>query len=103
MLICIQKNFFLGRFFNKAGNFGKWWSEADIQKHSDRMTCFEKQHDQFGLDGRKTLGENVADNVGLKLSYETFFNLGNRNVAIPYLDFFTQKQLFFISFAQVQV
>lgn len=67
------------------------------------MTCFEKQHNQFGVDGKKTLSENVADNAGLKLSFETFFNLGNRNVIVPYLNFFTQKQLFFISFAQVRV
>lgn len=81
----------------------KWWQKADIVEYQSRGECFERQYDKFGVDGSLTAGENIADNVGLQISYEALENSrGSRfHVVVPHLEQYTKEQLYFISFAQV--
>lgn len=57
----------------------------------------------MGVNGRHTLNENIADNVGLELSFKALTNAPDdeRDILIPYLENMKKEQLFFVSFAQV--
>ena len=51
-----------------------------------------------------TLGENIADNGGIAVSYQSYLKWANTNEdinALPGLDMLNNKQMFFLSFAQV--
>lgn len=63
----------------------------------------------YAVDGLKTLGENIADNGGLKKSYESWWaryqsdptSQTYNNHRLPGLDNYTPEQLFFIQFARL--
>ncbi|DBA01454.1 TPA: hypothetical protein N0F65_005573 [Lagenidium giganteum] len=72
-----------GRLFDGDGNLNMWWSNYTNQKFEDRASCMREQYNTFvvngedgkplgNVDGALTLGENIADNGGLKLSYEAY-------------------------------
>lgn len=92
-----------GRKFNKDGQLTTWWQEEDIAEYEKRSECFEQQYNKYGIDGYTTLGENIADNTGLVISYRAFRNTraSDYTVIIPDLGMYTNEQLFFISFAQL--
>jgi len=100
-----------GRVFDAEGNMRLWWSKTSLENFEEKTKCFIKQYSDFILDGQhengqRTLGENIADNGGLKLSYFAYgkhkkltSNTDN-NLRLPGLDYNTD-QLFFIAFAHV--
>ncbi|XP_070502213.1 endothelin-converting enzyme homolog isoform X4 [Chironomus tepperi] len=99
-----------GREYDKYGNLHQWWNDKTIKKFKDRTDCFVKQYGNYkindkNLNGKQTLGENIADNGGLKSAYHAFLN-SKKNLRpsdlhpLPGLNM-THEQLFFISFAQV--
>lgn len=92
-----------GRKFNKNGILTEWWQQRDVVEYERRSECFVQQYDHYGIDGSLTLGENIADNVGLKISYEAFKNTKDALLPaiLPSLGVYTNEQLFFISFAQL--
>lgn len=92
-----------GRKFNNNGQLIKWWKDEDITEYERRTECFEKQYTNYGVDGFLTLGENIADNVGFKISHQAYKNTKESHipVVIPTLGVYTNEQLFFISFAQL--
>nr|XP_027199994.1 endothelin-converting enzyme homolog isoform X2 [Dermatophagoides pteronyssinus] len=97
-----------GREYDKKGNLHEWWQHGTILKFKERMKCFQEQYSkyQIGTDhvnGKQTLGENVADNGGLTSAFHAFTKWSKEsgeNILLPGLNF-TQNQLFFIGFAQV--
>jgi putative endopeptidase len=64
-----------GRQFDKDGNLKDWWTKDDEQKFNDRAACMVKQYDAIEavpgvhLNGKLTLGENLADLGGLWLAW----------------------------------
>jgi putative endopeptidase len=64
-----------GRQFDSKGNLEDWWTPADAKQFTERADCVVKEYDGFvGVDdlhvnGKLTLGENIADLGGLKLAF----------------------------------
>ena len=64
-----------GRQFDKDGNLKDWWTKDDEKKFNDRAECMVKQYDAIEavpgvhLNGKLTLGENLADLGGLWLAW----------------------------------
>lgn len=85
------------------GNHVNWWSIEDVRKYRERTNCFVGMYNSYGSEGSDTLGENIADNVGLQLSYKSL-KAGERN-ALPFVldlvDSYENEPSFFISYAQV--
>jgi endothelin-converting enzyme/putative endopeptidase len=100
-----------GSKFDAAGNLANWWTDADRKAFDERTTCIAKQYDGYvavkdpvngdvHLNGRLTLGENTADNGGLRVAYAALQKAltGQERKSI---DGFTPEQRFFLGFANV--
>ncbi|XP_038658776.1 phosphate-regulating neutral endopeptidase PHEX [Scyliorhinus canicula] len=103
-----------GRKYDKNGNLNQWWSNASISRFNDKTECMIKQYDEYywgqaGLQvkGRRTLGENIADNAGLRQAfraYRKWINEKRENreeALLPGLGL-SNNQLFFLSYAHVR-
>ncbi len=98
-----------GRRFDADGNLRDWWTAADDQGFQDRAQCFIDEYGSFdfapGLkgNGQLTLGENIADNGGMRIAYRTLQRLLARTPnAREQRDAngFTPEQRFFMAFGQ---
>lgn len=97
-----------GREFDKFGNLHPWWNNVSVAKFKKQASCMEKQYstyDVYGekVNGKQTLGENIADNGGLKSAYhayETWLTQNGEEKPLPGTNL-THRQLFFIGFSQV--
>ena len=63
-----------GREYDKKGNLHEWWQHGTILKFKERMKCFQEQYSKYMIgndhvNGKQTLGENVADNGGLTSAF----------------------------------
>ncbi|KAF3827370.1 hypothetical protein GH733_002856 [Mirounga leonina] len=63
-----------GREYDKEGNLRPWWQNESLAAFRNHTACMEEQYSQYQvngerLNGRQTLGENIADNGGLKAAY----------------------------------
>jgi putative endopeptidase len=95
-----------GRRFAGNGNLEDWWTPADTKEFESRATCVADQYssytavDDMKVNGRLTLGENTADNGGLRVAYMA---LEKELAGKPQgkIDGFTPEQRFFLGFAQV--
>ncbi len=66
-----------GRQFDGRGNLDDWWTKDDAEKFTEKADCFVNEYGQFSvgdtkLNGKLTLGENAADNGGMRLAYMAF-------------------------------
>jgi putative endopeptidase len=66
-----------GRQFDGHGNLHDWWTKEDADKFTEKADCFVNEYSQFSvgdtkINGKLTLGENTADNGGLRLAYMAF-------------------------------
>ncbi|MDR1973507.1 MAG: M13 family metallopeptidase [Bacteroidales bacterium] len=95
-----------GRQYDKDGNLNDWWGDGDEDKFNERA---QKVIDRFDgiividsmrANGRFTLGENIADNGGLNISYNAFENI---KAARPQKSIggYTPEQRFFLAYAAV--
>ncbi|XP_060098351.1 neprilysin [Heteronotia binoei] len=100
-----------GRNFNEKGDLVDWWTEASAKRFKEQSECIVYQYGNFTwdlaggqhLNGINTLGENIADNGGIRQAYKAYENFVKKNgkeKLLPGLDF-SHKQLFFLNFAQV--
>ncbi|KAL7744832.1 hypothetical protein ACLKA6_007124 [Drosophila palustris] len=98
-----------GREYDKFGNINHWWDAKSIERFNEKSECIAQQYSGFKLNGRnlngkQTLGENIADNGGLKAAYHAYLRTKLTTDAdvlkLPGLNL-THPQLFFVSFAQV--
>jgi putative endopeptidase len=96
-----------GRRYDASGNLMNWWMPRDEDAFRERAACVTSQYDAFfslpgvKLNGNLTLGENVADNGGVRIAYYALMELLSRKGPPPTIDGFTPDQRFFISYAQV--
>jgi endothelin-converting enzyme/putative endopeptidase len=95
-----------GRQFDAEGNLRDWWTAPVNAEFERRASCVEKQFDDYTavdevhVKGKLTLGENIADLGGIKLSYTAFERSEKEHPATPNLGGFTPEQQFFLGFAQ---
>ncbi|MFV3076459.1 M13 family metallopeptidase [Niveispirillum fermenti] len=75
-----------GRAFDAHGNLKDWWTEADATRFNEKAQCLVDQYGAYTvagdtpLNGKLTLGENTADNGGLRLALAALRNrLGGQN------------------------
>ncbi|XP_032350877.1 membrane metallo-endopeptidase-like 1 [Camelus ferus] len=100
-----------GRNFDKDGNMLDWWSNFSAQHFQQQSECMVHQYGNYSWDvaedqnvnGFSTLGENIADNGGLRQAYKAYLKWmaeGGKDRQLPGLEL-TYTQLFFVSYAQV--
>jgi len=95
--------------YNADGSMGSWFTPDDLAKFNDRTKCVADEYSGFkvaegqNLDGHLTLGENSADNGGIRIAYQALQETMAKQGSSPTLqkDGYTPSQRFFISFAQV--
>ena len=95
-----------GRRFDRQGNLRNWWTQEDAKAFEERAACFITQYGAYPavgdvtLNGSLTLGENTADNGGVRIALMALLDtLAGQQVA-P-LDGFTPEQRLFLGYAQV--
>jgi endothelin-converting enzyme/putative endopeptidase len=94
-----------GRQFDARGNLKDWWTPQDAKAFTDRAQCFVDEYSSFTavddvkVNGKLTLGENTADNGGLRLALMAY----RARVPNPpgALDGFTPEQRFFLGWGQI--
>jgi putative endopeptidase len=95
-----------GRQFDARGNLKDWWTPADAKAFEERAQCFVDQYssltavDDVKLNGKLTLGENTADNGGLRISLMAYLARAAREPART-IDGFTPEQRLFLGWGQV--
>jgi putative endopeptidase len=94
-----------GRQFDPKGNLQDWWTPADAKEFQQRAACVDDEYASFTvapgahINGKLTLGENTADNGGVRVALMALRNtIGN---SAKKIDGFTPEQRFFLSFGQV--
>jgi len=100
-----------GANYNGEGNMVNWWSDASKAGFDEDAQCMIDQYSQqyweaaeANLNGQLTLGENIADNGGIRESFLAFREwqaTGGKDVKLPGLQELTDEQLFFLGFSQV--
>ncbi|HEX3837482.1 MAG TPA: M13 family metallopeptidase [Steroidobacteraceae bacterium] len=95
-----------GSQFDSNGNLRDWWSKQDHERFAAKTAALVAQYDAFEampgyhINGKLTLGENIADNSGLAVAYKAYrLTLNGRQA--PVIDGYTGDQRFFLAFAQV--
>ena len=98
-----------GRKFDGDGNLTDWWTAADAKSFDDRASCVAHQYSGYSpvddgngkplyLNGKLTLGENVADNGGLRFAYKAYFK-SQEGKELKVVDGFSPEQRVFLGYA----
>lgn len=99
-----------GRNFDKDGNMNNWWTDADAEAFKAKTDILVKQFDAIEVlpardgqpavmaNGSLSLGENIADQGGLRVSYTALHNALGENKPAP-IDGFDADQRFFLGYA----
>lgn len=94
-----------GAAFDSTGAMRNWWTPADFAQFAKQGEALAKQFDAYApfpdlhVNGKLTLGENIADVAGLAAALDAYHASLNGKPA-PVIDGFTGDQRFFIGFAQ---
>jgi len=100
-----------GRQYDAAGNLRDWWTKADGEEFTKRAAVVGRQYSAFSpldsvhVNGKLTMGENLADFAGLTIVYgalEKQLQKKYGNNPRPLYDGFTPEQRFFLSWAQLR-
>lgn len=95
-----------GRQFDKDGNLKDWWTAGDAKRFNERAQVMVNFFDSIevlpGLraNGSLTLGENIADQGGLQVSYQALKN-ATKDAPLAVQDGLTPEQRFFLAYANV--
>ncbi len=97
-----------GRKYDAEGNLNEWWTKEDAREFEARAEKVVDEYSAFEalpgahVNGRLTLGENLADLGGVNIAYDALERTLARDPSKrKMIDGFTPEQRFFISFAQV--
>jgi putative endopeptidase len=94
-----------GAAFDSMGRVRNWWTDEDLAHFNAVAAALVAQYDTYkpfpdlSVNGRQTLGENIADVAGLAASYDAF-HASFKGGEAPKVDNFTGDQQFFIAFGQ---
>jgi endothelin-converting enzyme/putative endopeptidase len=95
-----------GRKFAANGDLEDWWTPEDAKEFEKRAECFVRQYEGYTvaggvkLNGRLTLGENTADNGGVRIAYMALKDTLAGKTAPP-RDGFTPEQRLFLGWGQI--
>ena len=95
-----------GSQFDADGNLKNWWTPTDKEQFDKLEHCFVNEYDNFvvvddvHIKGELTLGENTADNGGLRIAHMALLDVLGTTPSKA-IDGFTPEQRFFISFGQI--
>jgi putative endopeptidase len=96
-----------GRQFDPKGNLRDWWTAKDASAFEERAACFADSYSNFSVapgvnvNGKLTLGENTADNGGVRIALMALASSMSKEQAARKIDGYTAEQRFFLSFGQV--
>jgi predicted metalloendopeptidase len=96
-----------GRKFDAHGNLTDWWTPEDAKKFEEKSQCLVDQYGSYEsvpgvkLNGKLTLGENTADNGGVRLATMALVELEKAKAVAANVDGFTPEQRLYLGFAQV--
>jgi len=94
-----------GRQFDAKGNLRDWWTADDANKFEQRAACISNQYsnytiiDDIKINGKLTLGEDVADLGGVLLAYMAW-KADTKDQKLEPLDDLTPDQRFFVGYGQ---
>jgi predicted metalloendopeptidase len=94
-----------GALFDESGKLANWWTPADFEHFQAAGQKLVKQYDGYrpfpdlAVNGKLTLGENIADLAGLAAAYDGW-RASLAGGAAPTVDGLSGDQQFFVSFAQ---
>ncbi|WP_460502037.1 M13 family metallopeptidase [Hymenobacter agri] len=95
-----------GRQYDAKGNLRDWWTKEDADKFNAKAAIVGKQYDAFSpldsvhVNGKLTMGENLADLGGLTIAYQAFEKTAQAKAGQK-IDGFTPEQRFFLGYAQI--
>jgi len=96
-----------GRQYDKEGNLHDWWLADDSKNFEAKTKVLVDQYDNYKIldslhvDGKLTLGENIADLGGMSVAYNGLLKAMEGKDKNAKIDGFTADQRFFLSYAQV--
>jgi putative endopeptidase len=97
-----------GALFDPEGNLKNWWTPEDEKAFKERTQCIVDEYDQFvavddvHVRGKLTLGENTADNGGLRIAHMALMkSLADAGKQSEKIDGFTPEQRLFIGWGQL--
>ena len=96
----------MGNKFDAEGNMKEWWSQEDRNQFNSKANVVVEQFDAYEpldslfVNGKLTLGENIADLGGVAISYDSY-QMSLKGKERRTIDGFTPEQRFFTSYAQV--
>jgi endothelin-converting enzyme/putative endopeptidase len=94
-----------GSQFDAKGNLKNWWTKEDREKFDGRTKCVDDQYSGYvsvedvHVNGKLTLGENVADLGGEILAYIAWKD-ATKDMQLQPIDGLTPEQRFFVGYAQ---
>ncbi len=94
-----------GRQFDAQGNLRDWWTPQDAKAFEQRAKCISDQYSQYvvvddiKINGKLTLGEDVADLGGVILAYMAWQD-DTKGQTLKPTEEFTPEQRFFIAYGQ---
>jgi putative endopeptidase len=95
----------MGRQFDAKGNLRDWWTETDSKAFDERAECFVDEYNGFvaidalAVNGKLTLGENIADNGGLRIALMAY--LADAGKKAKTIEGFAPEQRLFLGWGQI--
>jgi len=96
-----------GSQFDKKGNLEDWWTPEVKKQFKAKTSCIVDQYGKYEsipgvhVNGKLTLGENIADNGGIKLAYNAYKALRAGAKTVKVADGFSEDQQFFLATGQI--
>jgi predicted metalloendopeptidase len=95
-----------GSQYDGQGNLRNWWTKEDHERFAAKTAKLVAQYEAYSpipgyhLNGKLTLGENIADNSGVEIAWKAY-QLSLAGKPAPVIGGLTGAQRFFVAFAQV--
>jgi predicted metalloendopeptidase len=100
-----------GRKYDAKGDLRDWWTPADARAFEQRVSCIDQEYSSFEplpdlhIQGKLTLGENTADNGGVRVAMRALHNsqaaAGGKAASSKTISGFTPEQRLFIGYGQI--
>ncbi|KAH8899562.1 zincin [Thozetella sp. PMI_491] len=101
-----------GRLYDVHGRYKDWWTNSTIAAFDKRSQCFVDEYSNLTIEGSRgtehvngklTLGENIADAGGLHAAYQVWLQYvkDSPEPNLPGLEYFTQQQVFYLSYSSI--